>query len=206
VKRHTQRIVAFAMLGLAGTAFCVDRFVLGYAGPQAAAAATTPGPEHAGAATAPVAPPAVAEVSVSTRLAGLRDRLPAWGSSDERDAMMIPAAWHIDAPKPAEKAESTPTLGVGAKPEAPKFTLSSVVGGASGGQMVAVVNGKLVKVGDQVEGYTVKSIKASQKGVAAAVTLGGPAGEVTEELALWDGQAPEPVEAGAAKPARGSKR
>jgi hypothetical protein len=201
VKRQTQRKLAVGVLVLACGAFCVDRFVLGYSGPQTAAAATA---ASAGSAEAPK-PRAVQsaaivdsgpEVSVSRRLAALKGRMPSWGPRDEQDAMTIPASWHIDLPAAEEKAAGTSAPV--SRLQAPKFALSTVMGDSKGQSYLAIINGRTVKVGDQIEGYTVESIKGSKE--SAAVVLSGPGGEFTIESPRMDPALAESMKAEIARP------
>lgn len=179
VKRHTKRIVAFALLGMAGTAFCVDRFVLGYSGPRAAAAAIEPGVEPAKpATTVPKTAEATPEETARKKIAMLTLRMPMLGRVPESDAMVIPAAWHVDKPKVEEKTATSVAKG---KPEFPKFVLSSVIGRAGDSSAAAMVNGTMVRVGQEVEGYMVKAVKSSKTQEPSTVTLIGPAGEITIE-------------------------
>lgn len=179
VKRHTKRIVASALLGIAGAAFCVDRFVLGYSEPRGAAAATESPAAEPGAASAAPSLAAAPELGVGKRIGALAERMPVVGNAAESDAMVIPAAWHVDKPEAREKPAAASVAK--SKPEFPKFVLTSVIGEVGDSKAAAMVNGGMVRVGSLVEGYTVTAITPGKVKEQSSVTLSGAAGEITIE-------------------------
>jgi len=164
------RLAVFVALGVALVALVVDRLVLAPSatGPQPAAAAESP-PGPAAAAPQPSAGPealtAAAETdpaSTSDGPASLASRLEAAAerfSLDPerlRDGFTPASSWlaELTEPPPSEAAEAAP------EPETPSpaeafrkgHALTAVIMTRSGGS--AVVNGRVVRMGQAVDGFT----------------------------------------------------
>jgi hypothetical protein len=184
VKRQTKNIAAVALLALAGGAFLVDRFVIGYtpaaagaavdgmtaAAPPTPATAAVPAPRASTAAAASGASITMRVAHLSTALQGKGDKvLPG-------DAFVIPAAWRTTIAAPAEASvpahlgEKTapPTALAGARLE-----LTAVL---TGTQPAAVINGRIVKIGRKISGYELRSVSGNSR---ATAVLAGPSGELT---------------------------
>jgi len=164
------RLAVFVALGVALVALVVDRLVLAPSatGPQPAAAAESP-PGPAAAATqpptGPEAPPTAAETDPASPSAGpppLASRLAAAAerfSLDPerlRDGFAPAPSWlaELTEPPPSEPAEAAP------EPETPSpaeafregHALTAVIMTQRGGS--AVVNGRVVRLGQTVDGFT----------------------------------------------------
>ena len=178
VKWNNQRKAAVAVLALAGAAFCVDRFVLGY-GPRSASAADTisaiitPTPA---ASTAPAAP-----VPTTTLSRKVSDLVGAHSATEFPDALRIPTEWSSLLAEPPKQnlihipdAKETPV-------EAPTFVVSSVFLGASAKTTGARINNKLILLNQSISGYTLLHIV---KGNPSTVVLSGPRGELRVPLTI----------------------
>jgi hypothetical protein len=183
VKWNTQRKAVVAVLALAGAAFCVDRFVLGY-GPQTAAAAETTADI---VTSAPSSPAAAARSRPAERTATLTQRIAALSISAAgpelpatTDALCVPASWselirEADPPK-GLAATAAPA---GHEPE--RFTVSSVFLGNDPTKAAARINGRLVRVGQTIRGHEFLRI---EPGSPSIVVLAGPDGEVRVPLTI----------------------
>lgn len=142
-----QRKLSFAVLALAGAALVVDKLFLGASGPVAARA-----DEVAAQAEASVAAPvraAAAQPTVAKRL----ERLGAHGA-EVGDAFAVPAAWRKVAVKNTEQGPNIDT------PAAAFVKEHHVAAILRGGQdpARAMVNGKLVTLGDSIDGGTLVEV------------------------------------------------
>lgn len=177
VNKKLQRKAVVAVLALAGAAFCVDRFVLGY-GPRAASADTitaiiTP------AAAAPDSEAASLPTSTLTRKVG--DLAAGHSPTDFPDALRLPAEW---APLLAEPKtpDVVPVAPLKEAPLAePSFVVSSVFLGASPTTTGARINNKIILINQSISGYKLLDI---QKGNPSIVILSGPRGELRVPLTI----------------------
>ena len=209
VKWNNQRKAVVAVLALAGAAFCVDRFVLGY-GPRSASAATpieaavdilTSAPsKEAGAAT-----PAVAArtVSLAERVASL---IPADEQGAETpNAFALPAAWanllRTSEPTPSSPAAGPPPTTTSGE----SFTLSSVFAAPSGSKSAARINGRLILVGQKINGHELLRLDHEHGKNFVAVLRGTePGSEIRVPLAIGGDNAPPPGPDAPAPDAQGS--
>lgn len=205
--RTKSQKVALGLLGLAVVAFVVDRFVIGTDETTAVAAANefvpagSASPAAAGpsaavphsaarpagvAATPNASPPGTATsqpASLASRLAAL-DQAMRLSRDSVADAFRPSAAWIAASqppPPPAPVAAPAPTP----KPAPPKvdhgavfakrYQLSALMNDGRGG--MAIVNGKLYKVGQSVGGFRLIDV-----GLTEAIFL-GKGTEVTLKLA-----------------------
>ena len=166
MRLNKQRKVYLGLLAVAGIALAADQMFFGVSGPQAASAAVqTPGaavpatPTAAGQ-PAPAASATNAHMAGAARLAQLLNSL----SRDENlnaastsDAFAIPPEWLPVASKP-ETDNSQPE----AADEAGKTTTKSPVVTAimaGGTRPAAIVNGRLMTVGDAHAGITLVAVE-----------------------------------------------
>jgi hypothetical protein len=195
VKWNTQRKAVVAVLALAGAAFCVDRFVLGYS-PQAAAAVETTADIIASAPAKTGVTPAARGIartaSLSARLAALAERAPGPELASAGDAFCIPAAWGALI-REAEVAQIATTSAAAPTGEAARFLVSSVFLGSNPSNGAARINGRLIRVGQSIGGHQLVRI---ENGRPAVVVLSGADGEVRVPLDIGgDNVNPGPDEA-----------
>lgn len=178
MKWNTQRKAVVAVLALAGAAFCVDRFVLGY-GPRSAAAAV----EAIATAASPIAPDAAPTraVPLSKRIAALELESPGPEFVPVGDALCTPAAWIPlikDTPQPAGSASAS----TGSSDDS--FVVSSVfLGKGKDALSAARIDNKLIRVGQSIRGHTLLRIE-EPRNKPAVVILSGPGGEIRVPLTL----------------------
>ncbi len=176
MKWNTQRKAVVAVLALAGAAFCVDRFVLGYS-PRSAAAVETTADIVASAPAKPGGVPAakgaIRSASLCTRLAALDEGAPGPERAGAGDALCVPAAWGTLI-REAEVAHTATVMAVVAS-EPVHFAVSSVFRGWDSSKGAARINGKLLRVGQTIHGHRLVRI---ENGSPAVVVLSGPDGEV----------------------------
>lgn len=183
MKWTLQRKAAVAVLALAGAAFCIDRFVLGYSATAAVGAAI-----GLAAPASTNSAPAVAFhlASLTQRVA----RLDPGDVSDEQivlDAFAMPSRWkELDR----AKDESTPKA-AGGKPVRANFTLTTVITSVGDHPAVARINGRLVKVGERIDGRTLLRIEGGRSYTAVLSgsepgdsDAGGDNGEIRVPLAV----------------------
>jgi hypothetical protein len=152
------------LVGLALAAFLVDRFVLSESGPAPAAASvrppTVPAAIIAGAPApgdAKAAPEAAApRPSVAARLAALEEVV-RFEPDLLRDAFVPPASWLPATPEPKVIAEAPPEEKAVDDRFGETHRLSSLMLAADGG--IAIVNGKAVRVGGTLDGYTLTAVQ-----------------------------------------------
>lgn len=200
MKWNTQRKAAVAVLALAGAALCVDRFVLGSAGPRAAAAVESTADVLASAPDATSVAPSSTR-SLAKRVAALASDTPGPEFPATTDALCIPASWSSLLREPEQShpaAPGTPSLSISG---APTFTVSSVVLGAHKQPLAARIDGTLLSVGQSIRGHKLLRI---EKGSPAIVVLSGPAGELRIPFTIGgDNSNPGPDEPAATPAADG---
>jgi hypothetical protein len=160
MKLSKSRIASLAALGLAVLALAADRLWIGSgeASPRPAAASAAP----AVTALAPSAPtasaPAAGGVSAATGRASVADRLKtlAAGKSLDPDgvkeAFAPPESWMVQVAAPAAvPEEASPPSPDPAETFAGQYKLTSVLISGSGG--IAMVNGKMLRMGQEIGGY-----------------------------------------------------
>lgn len=201
MKWNTQRKAVVAVLALAGAALCVDRFVLGYSGPRAAAAVETTADVIASAPAAASAAPSGA-LSLAKRVAALASDAPGPEFPATTDALCIPASWNSLLSEPEQSHPATPGSPSTAIGGAPSFVVSSVVFGTHKEPLAARIDGKLIRVGQSIRGHQLLRI---EKGSPAIVVLSGTSGEIQVPFTIGgDNSNPGPDEP-AAKPAADGK-
>ncbi len=201
MKWNTQRKAVVAVLALAGAALCVDRFVLGYSGPRAAAAVETTADVIASAPAATSVAPSSA-LSLAKRVAALAADAPGPEFPATTDALCIPASWNSLLSEPEQSHPATPGSPSSAISGVPTFAVSSVFHGADSSSAAARIDGKLIRVGQSIRGHELLRI---EKGSPAIVVLAGPGGEVRIPFTIGgDNSNPGPDEP-AAKPAADGK-
>jgi hypothetical protein len=184
VNKHAQRKVAVGLLVLAGGAWGFDRFVLGYSDPAPAGAALAVSPGGPGAAaagpradgSAPAAPPTPASgpaIKPTPTLAQRLGVLDGHREAEPVDITLIPASWPAPAPEEGSekpKAAETPAVAAG-----PTFRLTAVVRNQAREPVAAWINGRLVRLGEEIEGHTLLAIvKDPERGNALTALLDGP--------------------------------
>jgi len=179
MKWNKQRIAIMVVLGLAGGAFCVDRFVLGY-GPSAAAGSPSDllikKDEPAGVPGAEPKAPAVANgpgtnlptITAAERVAHLAAGLPPDADVGETDAFVIPAVW-IREIHAGEDQKTKPVHPAPSPEQGLKFTLTSVVWNKDHKQALAcTINGRLLRLvsveagDDEIDGYRLIRVEGPQ--------------------------------------------
>ena len=197
MKWNTKRKAVVALLALAGVAFCVDRFVLGY-GPRSARAATpieatigilAPTPAPDGPASAGKA--LLRTCSLAERVAKLGP-----GSDDDSpspDGFALPASWLtlVRAPEMASDKSSALTSSAGS--DSSSFTLSSVVAGPNAHTPAARINGRLIQVGQKISGHELLRVEHQPGKPFFAVLRGSdPESEIRVPLLIGGDNAPPP--------------
>ena len=173
MKWNTQRKSVVAVLALAGAAFCVDRFVLGYAGPRAAAAQTTTSIIAPAPATSEAAP--IRAIPLAKRVGSLIRESPGPDFPATFDALCIPASWSPLLREPEPLIAPSALSSASPAAETPSFSISSVFLGASPKTTAARIDNKLIRVGQSIRGHQLLRI---EHGSPAIVVLSGPAGEL----------------------------
>jgi hypothetical protein len=160
MKLSKSRIAALAALGLAVLALAADRLWIGSGetSPRPAAASSAP----VATALAPAAPtgsaPAAGNVSAATGRASVADRLKQLAAGKNLDADGVKEAfapaesWMVQvAAPPAVAEEAAPKPSDPVESFADTHKLTSVLISGSGG--IAMVNGKMLRMGQEIEGY-----------------------------------------------------
>lgn len=142
------KIIYGTILGLAAAAFAVDRFVIGTDEQNATS-------ENAIAHAADKS--AAASGATKTVAARLQDAVVA--AATPRDAFSLPAKWMSEA----KAATSAPARDLAADFHQ-HHKLNAVLRGEEGG--VAIIDGKALRVGQTIDGFTVRSI--GQRAVSLA--------------------------------------
>lgn len=199
----THKVYA-AVLGLAVAAFAADRFVLSPAPEQAADAAADYRPAAAPAAAArshaaarpttiPTTAPAVAVAAEESSTSGLAARMQAVAGAKQLAAAPVADAFKPDnswvpevvVAKPVEAAKPTGPSAetLAAKEFAQGHQLTGVMNTRGGG--VAVINGKMLRPGQTIDGFRLVSVKArsaqlrrGKASVELRIQDGGAAGSV----------------------------
>jgi hypothetical protein len=191
VKWNTQRKSVVAVLALAAAAFCVDRFVLGY-GPRAANAAehipnplavASPDPDGPG----PSAAPLVRTVSLTERVAMLAVA-ESEGPDGPTDAFTLPIGW-------AKLLSSSPTSADDTIAGASGFTLTSVILDPHGTRTAARINGRLIKLGQKIDGRTLLRIEGLKTFTAILAGPNGPDDEIRVPLIIGNNTLPADADA-----------
>jgi len=159
--RTRSRKICLAVLGLAALALGVDRlFLAGTSGPQPASASSLPAADGSGSTAAPQDTKAVPTDKRPPTLASLLEKAAepfGLAPAEMRDAFTIAEVWLAELqgpppeppPEPAEPTEPQPTAG---EAFAGRHKLTSVILSSRGGS--AVVDGKIVPVGQALDGFT----------------------------------------------------
>ncbi|MBL7140608.1 MAG: hypothetical protein ISS74_06830 [Planctomycetes bacterium] len=153
------RKLCVAILGLALAALAVDRVFLasGTSGPKAAGASSLPAPDSADAAGASqdkkTLPAADRPPTLAARLESAAEQF-ALAPTEMRDGFSIAETWLAElqvptAAHPPGPAEPQPSA---AEAFAGRHTLTSVILTSQGGS--AVIDGKVVPLGQAVDGFT----------------------------------------------------
>ena len=181
----TQRIALVSGLVLGTGAIAFDRIMLGGGGaPQLVAAEDLllkePGSVPPRTSTQAEQPSTRIVLTVAKRLSELPKT---WGpnaTEAETDAFVLPAHWLA---KIAEKPMVEPKAQQAGQPLSAKLHLGMVARSVKSGKdaSVALINGKPVKIGESVEGYTLLEMHAPGdrgRNSPAAAILEGPGGRV----------------------------
>ncbi len=160
------RKMILAILALAVAALVTDRlFLSGGTGPQRASASPAAAETRSGAA-APASPeteppaPAQKGPRLATRLQAIAEQLDL-DAAGARDAFTLPPAWLNelqDPPTASQEPEPEPEPDPAAR-FAEHHTLTSVILTADGGS--AVVDGKVVPMGQAIDGFTLVRLTRS---------------------------------------------
>ncbi len=209
VKWNNQRKAVVAVLALAGAAFCVDRFVLGY-GPRSASAAPQIETTADILTSAPSTEPGAASPTVAVRTVSLAERVANLVPAAEQDApasnaFTVPAVWakllHTSEPAPSGAAAGTPITTISGD----SFTLTSVVAGPHVSTPAARINGRLILVGQKINGHQLLRIDREHGKNFVAVLRGTePDSEIRVPLAIGGDNAPPPGPDAPAADAQGS--
>lgn len=163
VKLNTKQRALVGVLGLAGVALGLDRFVFGGGVETAGAAVTELRASVAQALTRTENTAAKPEARKSGRVQTITDRvevLAAQVSGPETglDAFSRPASWRTEPPVAVQVAAKEPEA---AGPEGLKLSMvMRPAGDEEAG--VAVINGKPQAVGSEIDGWTVSSITSER--------------------------------------------
>lgn len=185
VATNSQRFALVSVVVLGTGAIAFDRLVLGGGGtPQFAAAEELllkePGSVPSLSSTKSDQPDARIVLTVAQRLSELPKT---WGSDvteADSDAFALPAHWLA---KIAEKPQVEPKPQLAGQPLSAKLHLGMVARSVKSGKdaSVALINGKPVKIGESVEGYTLVEMHAPGdrgRNSPAAAILEGPEGRI----------------------------
>lgn len=165
---NRQRRVFAGVLAVAGAALVADRVFFGAApiGVETAEATQESGPTKAAAPTLAPAQAAIAPgVMLSQRLEAFRDRAT---DADPFESPLVTLA----AVEPADIEEKSPTPTFDAAAWAEGRRLTAVLNGRNGS--VAMIDGKVYRVGDTLDGLTLVSIESQTalfEGEGAAAEL-----------------------------------
>ena len=195
MKWNTQQKAVVAVLALAGAAFCVDRFVLGY-GPRSASAVPPSETTADLLASAPAADSATAAAKAMIRTVSLADRIARLASSAETpsatDAFATPASWVKLLPtddKPVDSAAIAPVTTANGD----SFTLSSVIAGPHVATPAARINGRLITVGQKINGHELLRVEREPGKNFVAILRGrGSESEIRVPLVIGGDNAPPP--------------
>lgn len=158
MKRATQRKLAFGLLGVAAAALVLDRTVLSPGGGSAATPDAAPKAQPSGAAPLQivVGSPATREQpptsgKLSSRLNIALDS-PKWTADQVVGSLRSTPQW-VNGQQADSGAQSAQT-GFNA------HVLKAVMNGKSESSRIALIDGKPMKVGDTLDGYTLVSVGA----------------------------------------------
>lgn len=189
MKWTNQRKAFVAILALAGGAFVVDRYILGYegvdlAGPSAETLLVKSDASSPKSSSQPLIR-ANNVPSIADRVAALAKATPAAEATG--DAFTVPEHWRKLVEKAVVKAPEPKPAPASA---APTFRLSMIIDGQS---QMAVINAKRIALGQTIEGYTLTEItptvpgRAGQAGRPGSVALEGPTGRIVVPLNVQPG-------------------
>ncbi|MCL4743333.1 MAG: hypothetical protein KJZ54_14145 [Phycisphaerales bacterium] len=189
MRLNKQRKVYLGLLAVAGLALAADQLFFGVAGPQGASAAMqTPATTPTAAAATPGLPAVAANASTAriagaARLAQLLDALARQdnlNAATTTDAFAIPQEWLPAVASDADEAENIESQQASGSDAAasPVPVVSAVMAG--GARPAAIVNGRLMIVGEPVKGLMLVAVEPS---VAYVRTPDGVVHEVRMKVA-----------------------
>ncbi len=166
MRLNKQRKVYLGLLAVAGLALAADQMFFGVSGPQGASAAVqTPGAAVPAAPTAtgqpaPAKSAANAHMAGAARLAQLLDSLSRQENltaATTSDAFAIPPEW-LPAASKSETDDSQPDSADGAGRTTAQVPVVTAIM-AGGARPAAIVNGRLMTVGDAHAGITLVAVE-----------------------------------------------
>jgi len=189
MRLNKQRKVYLGVLAVAGLALAADQLFFGVAGPQGASAAVQPPATTSAAPAATAGQPIVAANASNARIAGaarLAQLLDALARQDNlsaattTDAFAIPQEW---LPAVVSDAEVPESLDSQPSPDSdavasPVPVVTAIMAG--GARPAAIVNGRLMIVGEPAKGLTLVAVEPS---VAFVRTPDGVVHEVRMKVA-----------------------
>ena len=152
-----ERKIYVALFGLGLIALAADRLFFTPAG--ASAASPEPGPD-APAPTPPASPQPAPESAPGPSFAERLDRQAKWQDGPLQDAFFAPAAWVNGQSSPEAPAEARPESSFRDKHHV------TAVARVSGNAM-AIIDGKPVRIGESLDGFTLADIEDAHGGGVA---------------------------------------